>query len=77
VIVNNFIKKHPNLASEPKSSQNLININLINSILSYQKNNIQLSTKNNSLTLVATYENPDIQKDQIYLENKGKSGIYR
>jgi hypothetical protein len=40
------------------------------------KNNIQLSTKNNSLTPVATYENPDIQKKQIYSENKGKSGIY-
>jgi hypothetical protein len=25
----------------------------------------------------AVYENPDIQKKQIYLENKGKSGIYR
>jgi hypothetical protein len=25
----------------------------------------------------AVYENPDLQKDQIYLENKGKSGIYR
>jgi group I intron endonuclease len=25
----------------------------------------------------ATYENPEIQKNQIYSENKGKSGIYR
>jgi hypothetical protein len=41
------------------------------------KNNIQLSTKNYSLTPVATYENPDLQKDQIYFENQGKSGIYR
>jgi hypothetical protein len=41
------------------------------------KNNIQLSAKNNSLTPVVTYENPDIQKKQIYFENKGKSGIYR
>jgi hypothetical protein len=40
------------------------------------KNNIQLSTKNNSLTPVATNENPDIQKKEIYFDNKGKSGIY-
>jgi hypothetical protein len=31
----------------------------------------------NNLNPVATYSNPDIQKDQIYSENKGKSGIYR
>jgi hypothetical protein len=41
------------------------------------KNNIQLSAKNNSLTPVVTNENPDIQKVKIYSENKGKSGIYR
>jgi hypothetical protein len=41
------------------------------------KKNIQLSNQNNSLTPVATYENPDIQKKQIYSENKGKAGIYR
>jgi len=35
------------------------------------------NNKNNSLTPVATYENPEIQKDKIYSENKGKSGIYR
>ncbi len=35
------------------------------------------NNKNKRLTPVATYENPDIQKDQIYSENKGKSGIYR
>lgn len=40
------------------------------------KNNIQLSTKNYSLTPVATYENPDIQKDQISSENQEKAGIY-
>jgi hypothetical protein len=26
----------------------------------------------NNLNTVATYENPDIQKDQIYYENKGR-----
>jgi hypothetical protein len=26
---------------------------------------------------VLIYSNPEIQKDQIYSENKGKSGIYR
>lgn len=35
------------------------------------------NNKNNSLTPVVTYENPDIQKEQIYSENKGKSGIYK
>jgi len=30
----------------------------------------------NNFTPVAVYENPEIQKDQIYSENKGKSGIY-
>ena len=28
------------------------------------------------LVPVVTYSNPDIQKDQIYFENKGKAGIY-
>jgi hypothetical protein len=40
------------------------------------KKNIQLSAKNNSLTPVVTYENPEIQKKAIYSGNKGKSGIY-
>jgi hypothetical protein len=44
-----------------------------------KKNNSQSSNKNNSdLTPVAkrvVYENADIQKKQIYLENKGRSGI--
>nr|YP_009722237.1 hypothetical protein [Morchella importuna]QGN66639.1 hypothetical protein [Morchella importuna] len=31
----------------------------------------------NNLKPVATYENPDVQQDQIYFENKGKAGIYR
>jgi hypothetical protein len=38
---------------------------------------IQASKKNHNFTPAAVYENPDLQKDQIYLENKGKSGIYR
>ncbi len=33
--------------------------------------------KLSNLNPVATYENADIQKDQIYYENKGKCGIYR
>jgi hypothetical protein len=40
------------------------------------KNNIQLSKKNNSLTPVATYDNADTDKLKICLDNKGKSGIY-
>jgi hypothetical protein len=37
-----------------------------------------LRTKNNNnFTPVAVYENPDLQQDQIYYENKGKSGVYR
>jgi hypothetical protein len=35
------------------------------------------ASKTNNFSPVAVYENPDIQKKQIYLENKGKSGIYR
>jgi hypothetical protein len=30
-----------------------------------------------NLNPVATYENPEIQKDTIFSENKGKAGIYR
>lgn len=30
-----------------------------------------------TLNPVVTYENPDVQKDQIYFENKGNAGIYR
>jgi hypothetical protein len=42
-----------------------------------KKNNSQSSNKNYSdLTPVVVYENADIQKKQIYLENKGRSGIY-
>lgn len=26
---------------------------------------------------VAVYEHPDLQKDQIYNDNKGKAGVYR
>jgi hypothetical protein len=26
---------------------------------------------------VATYSNPDLQKDQVYFDNRAKSGIYR
>ena len=38
----------------------------------------RLRTKNNNnFTPVAVYENPDLQQDQIYYENKGKSGVYR
>ena len=33
--------------------------------------------KLSNLNPVATYENAEIQKDQIYYENKGKCGIYR
>jgi hypothetical protein len=34
--------------------------------------------KNNiNFTPAAVYENPDLQQDQIYSENKGKPGVYR
>jgi hypothetical protein len=36
------------------------------------KNNIQSYNK-----ITGLYENPDLQKDQIYSENQGKAGIYR
>jgi hypothetical protein len=41
------------------------------------KNNIPLYNQITGLyTAGAVYENPEIQKKQIYSENKGKSGIY-
>lgn len=43
IVAKSFLKKHPNLASDPKSSQNLININLINSILSQHINNFYIT----------------------------------
>jgi len=35
------------------------------------------SFSTNRIQPVKVYENPDIQKKQIYLENKGKPGVYR
>jgi hypothetical protein len=31
---------------------------------------------NNNFTPVAVYDNPDLQKKQIYSENQGKAGVY-
>jgi hypothetical protein len=42
--------------------------------LSLAKKNNNLSS-NPNFTPVATYENPVIQKDSIYLENKVRAGI--
>lgn len=43
----------------------------------YTPLNILNMKKLYTLNPVATYENPDIQKKQIYSDNKGKAGIYR
>jgi hypothetical protein len=36
-----------------------------------------MKNNKNYFTPVAVYENPDLQKEQLSSENKGKSGIYR
>jgi hypothetical protein len=35
-----------------------------------------MNKNNNNFTPVATYDNADTDKLKIYLDNKGKSGIY-
>jgi hypothetical protein len=35
-----------------------------------------MKNNNKNFIPVAVYENPEIQKDKIYSENKGKAGVY-